>query len=314
MSLLTLDSVVKRYPGAAQAALDAVSLHVNAGEIHAPLGENGAGKSTLVSIVAGLIDADSGRMALDGAPFSPRSPAAARSRGVGLVHQHDALIRELTIAENLELARADGRRWLSRRDVVARARDDAARCGLPLPDPDTLVADLSVGERQRVELIGVLAAAPRIVLFDEPTAVLTPTEAAALLSTMRRLAAAGAAVVLITHRLAEVVECADRVTVLRRGRVVATARAGEFDASRLAHAMVGELPRSAAPPRAARDATSFALDHVDADTGASALVDASLTVAAGEVVGIGGVAGNGQRALFELVAGAVRPSRGRVTW
>ncbi len=314
MALLTLNGVTKRYAGAPAPALDAVALELNAGEIHALLGENGAGKSTLVSIVAGSIDADAGQMTLDGAPYRPRSPRDARAHGIGLVHQHDTLIRALTVAENLELARTAGRRWLARSDVLARARDDARRAGLELPDPERLAGTLSVGERQRVEWIRALAATPRVVLFDEPTAVLTPAETESLLAALRRLAAAGAAVVLITHRLAEVEACADRVTVLRRGRVVAAVAGPDIDAESLARAMVGELPRGDAVPARTPGAVVLALDGVDVDTGASALRAATLSVATGEIVGIAGVDGNGQRALFEVVAGCVPPRAGRVTW
>ncbi|MBK6940466.1 MAG: ATP-binding cassette domain-containing protein [Planctomycetes bacterium] len=314
MAVLRAESISKRYANAPAPALDRVSIEFEAGAIHALLGENGAGKSTLVSIVGGLIDADAGSLTLDGAPYRPRSPREARARGVGLVHQHDTLIRELTVAENLELTRARGQRWLSRADVVARARADAERVGLELPDPARLAGALSVGERQRVELIGVLAASPKVVLFDEPTAVLTPAEADALLATLRRLAQAGAAVVLITHRLAEVTACADRVTVLRRGQVVADVAARELDEAGLAHAMVGELPQASRGAGRTRGAVTLALEHVDVDTGSSSLRAASLEVAAGEIVGVAGVDGNGQRALFEVVAGLTSQSRGRVTW
>lgn len=314
MAVLRAESISKRYANALAPALDRVTVEFEAGAIHALLGENGAGKSTLVSIVGGLIDADAGVLTLDGAAFRPRSAREARARGIGLVHQHDTLIRELTVAENLELTRVAGRRVLTRGDVEARARADAERVGLELPDPARLAGALSVGERQRVELIGVLAASPRVVLFDEPTAVLTPAEAEALLATLRRLAQAGAAVVLITHRLAEVTACADRVTVLRRGRVVADVSARELDEAGLAHAMVGELPHASRREGRTRGAVTLAIDHVDVDVGASSLRAASLEVAAGEIVGVAGVDGNGQRALFEVVAGLARPIAGRVLW
>jgi len=217
------------------AANDDVSLSVRAGEIHALLGENGAGKSTLVKIIYGALQPDSGEILLGGRPVTISTPARARELGIGMVFQHFSLFEPFTVTENIALA-VPGRHDM--RDLAARIREVSEQYGLPL-DPDVLVADLSVGERQRVEIVRCLLADPRIIILDEPTSVLTPQEAARLFVTLRRLAEEGRAIVYISHRLEEVRELCHAATILRHGRVVETLDPRQETAGSLARLMVG---------------------------------------------------------------------------
>lgn len=279
------------------AALDGVNLEVRAGEVVALLGENGAGKSTLVEILAGGLAAHAGTVELDGAPYRPADPRQARAAGVGVVHQHFQLVEAFTVAENLQLATGlAGGRLGPLRQRMERT------LGLPLPAPEAVAAGLAVGERQRVELAKALAVEPRLLLLDEPTAVLTPGEAEALIAGLRRLAKEGTGVVFITHRLDEVARVADRVVVLRRGRVVAeTSAAAPMET--LARAMVGELPkqgvpRVGAPGEVVLEGKGLAVP--------GRLLPLDLKLRAGEVVAAAGVDGNGQAALAERITGLAR--------
>lgn len=310
MTLLVATGIRKTY-GAVVALKDA-SLRVARGEVHALLGENGAGKSTLVKILAGIERPDSGTIEFEGRPFDPRSPREALLQGVGVVHQHDTLVDALTVAENLELLLARGGAWLSSARLEHIARECAERTGIDLPAHDREVSSLSIGERQRVEIARALATDPRLLVLDEPTALLAPTEAEHLLHTLRQVALRGVGVVFISHYLREVLAVADRVTVLREGSVVRTApRAGQ-DADALAHAMVGERP--AAQPRSTPvlGPVRIALDsaHTDSALDPVPLRGVSFTVRGGECVGIAGVAGNGQRALENVLAGTLALSKG----
>ena len=283
-------------------ANDAVSLSVMPGQIHAVLGENGAGKSTLVRMIYGVIQPDAGEILLDGAPLRVASPAAARRRGVGMVFQHFSLFEPFTVAQNIALALGGKPAALA-----DRIRDISRAYGLPL-DPDALVADLSVGERQRVEIVRCLLADPRVIILDEPTSVLTPQEAEGLFATLRTLAAEGRAVIYITHRLREVRELCDVATILRHGRVVASVDPKTETAASLARHMVGaDIPAVRAAPPAERPGAP--LLHVrdltlpaDGPFGV-ALYGVSLDVRGGEVLAIAGVAGNGQRELFRALSG-----------
>ena len=292
-------------------ALQDVDLTVLPGEVHAIAGENGAGKSTLMRILYGLVRADNGAMEIDGKPFAPADARTALARGIGMVHQHFQLFPRLSVTENAVLGdeptRSGGR--LDRSEARRRVAEVSDRFGLGL-DPDAIVEDLSVGERQRLEILKVLLRGARLLVLDEPSAVLVPEEARALFSTVRRLASEGATVLFITHKLGEVVEYADRVTVLRRGR-----RTGSFDTedvteAELARLMVGREPaaRDAAPRREPGEIV-LALKNV---TGGRRLRSATLEVRSGEIVGVAGVEGNGQRELVEIVAG-LRPFGGAVT-
>lgn len=292
-------------------ALDGVDLLLRGGEIHALLGENGAGKTTLVRMLAGLEHADRGSLQLWGAPTDRLDARSARARGVALVQQHFTLVPTLTASQNLVLARPGGRLLPPARVARERLAGLVERFGLDVRD-GIPAGQLSVGEQQRLEILRALDADASILLLDEPTAVLTGGEATALLRVCRRLADEGRAVVIITHRLTEVVEGCDRVTVLRDGAVVlADAPVAEQDVSTLAAAMVerdavhdarevGRVPEDEAVRLDVRDASLGPLRHV------------SFAVRAGEVVGVAGVDGNGQRELESLLAGVEAPDAGTI--
>jgi simple sugar transport system ATP-binding protein len=303
-----LAGVVKRF--GATIANDRVDFAARAGEIHALLGENGAGKSTLMNILAGVYSLDAGSIELFGRPMRFRSPRAAIRAGVGMVHQHFALVPSRTVAQNLALADPDGPVILRKRVIEARVRELCGKFGLAL-DPAAVVGDLSVGEQQRLELLRMLAHDARVLVLDEPTAVLTPHEAAELFALMRKLAGAGRALVFITHKLDEVEACADRLTVLRRGRVVVADRpVAGCRRDEIAAWMVGResLPAESFAP-SAPGAVVLELRGVCADIrGAHALREVNLAVRAGEIVAIAGVAGNGQPQLAEAIMG-LRPLR-----
>lgn len=307
MKRLALHQVSKSF--GALRALDAVDIEIEAGRIHALVGENGAGKSTLVRILTGVERPDRGSVSFgDGSarPLEFDSPATARAMGIGVVHQHDTLIDAFTIEENLALSQS--------RSLASTAASSAFREHVRLPESARLAYELSVGERQRVEIARALAFDPRILILDEPTAVLAPPEAAALLDEMRALAARGVGIVFISHFLDEVLAVADRITVLRRGRVVARANRGEIDRERLAIAMVGDaLP---APNHVAAESRDVRLSvrslSTDERFDAPALRDVAFEVRGGECVAIAGVAGNGQRALAAVLSGRQRPYAGQV--
>jgi simple sugar transport system ATP-binding protein len=286
------------------------------GELHALLGENGAGKTTLMQIAAGLLRPDSGEVRVGGIARPGLSPRAARRLGIGMVHQHFTSVPAFTVAENVALAAG----WpVGPGPLRERVRELGDRVGLPL-DPDARVERLSVGLRQRLEIVKALAADARILLLDEPTAVLAPAEVEDLLRVIRRFTASGGAAVLITHKLDEALAAADRVTVLRRGEVVLTGPVAGQDAATLAGAMIGEtapddraeLSGTPIPPIAARPplVRVESLD-VGRDGGLGiALRGASLVVGPGEIVGVAAVEGNGQRELLRAVAGRIHPLRG----
>src|SRR5690606_21474323 len=238
--LLKISGVTKAYPGVV--ANSDVGFTVGEGEVHALLGENGAGKSTLVKMIYGLVRPDSGTMRLDGAPFAPHGPVAARAAGVGMVFQHFSLFEALSVAENIELGMADPPR---RSLLAARIREVSAAYGLPL-DPDRLVGDLSVGVRQRVEIVRCLLQGPKLLIMDEPTSVLTPQEVELLFATLRKLRAEGVSILYISHKLDEIRALCDRATILRGGKVVATCTPAQETARSLAEMMIGQA--LATPP------------------------------------------------------------------
>ncbi len=307
---LELRSLTKRFPGVV--ANDRVDLSVRAGEVHALLGENGAGKSTLVSMLYGLLQPDGGEIRLQGRPVRIRSPRDALALGIGLVPQHFLLVKKHTVAENVALGLSGVPFLAPTRALADRLRRLGERYGLPV-DPRAYVWQLSAGEQQRVEILKVLVRDVRLLILDEPTSVLTPQEARGLFAVLRRMKAEGHAVIFITHKLEEVLEVADRVTVLRRGRVVATLPVAEVDERRLARLMVGE---EVALPRARRGAGRgrprlFVEDlWVRGDRGYFAVKDVNFQVHEGEIVGLAGVAGNGQSELIEALTGLRRPARG----
>ncbi|HET6224287.1 MAG TPA: ABC transporter ATP-binding protein [Dongiaceae bacterium] len=307
--ILTLRGISKQFGSVA--ALADVDIDVLPGEVHAVLGENGAGKSTLMKVIYGLVRPDRGAMHLEGAPLRVASPLDARRAGIGMVHQEFALIDALSVAENLTFSVCPEIGWQWRRaEVVAAAQRVATALGLELGDLDVPVGTLSVGQRQRIEIVKALAGEIRILILDEPTAVLTPSEVAQLFTVLDRVRQAGTAVLFITHKLGEVMRIADRVTVMRRGRIVGQARRGELNEAGLAQLMVGafDLAAPPAPPLRSETAQQLELARVSVSDGRGglALADVSLAVHAGEVFGVAGVDGNGQDELFEVLAG-VRP-------
>jgi len=286
------------------------------GELHALLGENGAGKTTLMQIAAGLLRPDSGEVRVGGVARPGLSPRGARRLGVGMVHQHFTSVPAFTVAENVALSAG----WpVVPGPLRERVRELGARVGLPL-DPDARAERLSVGLRQRLEIVKALAAEARVLLLDEPTAVLAPAEVKDLLRVIRRFTASGGAAVLITHKLDEALAAADRVTVLRRGEVAHTGPVAEQDTGILTAAMIGETvpddrvepSRAPVPPTGDRRplVRVQSLD-VRRDGGLGiALRAASLVVGPGEIVGVAAVEGNGQRELLRAVAGRIHPLRG----
>jgi general nucleoside transport system ATP-binding protein len=312
--VVALDAITKAYPGVL--ANDAVSLDLAAGEIHAIVGENGAGKSTLVGALNGMVRPDSGRILLDGQEVTVDSPRQALGLGFGYVQQHFSLIPTLTVAQNVILALRGSAEAIDARHGSRRVSELGERFGLRL-DPDAVVADLTVGEQQRAELLKALARGTRVLSLDEPNALLTPQEWEELEGVLRGLAQSGVGLILISHKLDEVLRLADRVSVMRRGRLVATTAARDIDEERLAGLMVGELveapparPRGAAHGEVALAAKDLS---IDGDRGERAVTGLDLEVAAGEVLGVAGVEGSGQVELSEALCGARRARTGTVT-
>jgi len=314
-ALLAMDGVGKTF-GTVR-ALDAVTLSVKPGSVHCILGENGAGKSTLCNSIYGTVSPDTGRMRLAGAEYRPRNPSDALRAGVAMVHQHFSLIPTMTVADNLLLGR-DGFRPPRRRLSTDLARI-ADSYGLTV-DAKATVGDLTVGARQRVEIVKALLRDPQLILLDEPTAVLDPTEIDALIATCAALVADGKSVVLITHKLGEVARAADEATVLRAGTVVGGGRLADVPLSALLELMLGDtepLERARTPRRSTNADTGAALRvdgiGVTRSDGSVALADVGLSIAGGEIVGIAGVEGNGQSELIEVLSGALPPTNGTVS-
>jgi general nucleoside transport system ATP-binding protein len=300
-----------------------VDLELTAGEVHAVVGENGAGKTTLCSILAGLYRPDSGAVYIDERGRVFGSPSDALAAGVGMVYQHFRLVPSFTVAENLFLGSPSTPRWFRRRELERRAAAEMEGFGLVL-DPRARVRDLSVGERQRAEILRLLIRDVRILILDEPTAVLAPPEAEALLRALRGMAAEDRAIVFVSHKLGEVLDVADRITVLRDGLRVVTAPVAEVTRTSLAQAMFerDSSVEGAPETRASRRPTAAPSDrpaglvvedlHVAGADGSVRVSGISLAVPSGQIIGLAGVAGSGQLELAQAIAGLRRPSAGRI--
>ncbi len=314
MGELTVKALSKWY-GSVR-ALEGVSATFQSGEIHAVLGENGAGKSTLMGVLAGFILPDSGSVDLNGQPLPVGSPSACRNAGIAMVHQHFMLVPEFTVAENLALDRLGN---LFGTLDVPKLSEPAIGLAKKLDwqiNRQALVRQLPVGAQQRIEILKVLADDSPVVILDEPTAVLGPDEVLDLFRVLRNLRDRGKIVILIAHKLSEVLAVADRVTVLRQGKFVATSLIGEADETQLATWMVGDLPPTLIKGARTDLAPGLSMHDVSAkgDRGEDALRGISLVVRQGEILGIGGVDGNGQVELAEVAAGVRASCGGQVNW
>ena len=311
---LEMRSITKRFPGVV--ANDGISFDLRKGEIHALLGENGAGKSTLMNILYGLYQPDEGEILLDGRPIQITNPRVAIQHGIGMVHQHFMLVPTLTVAENIVLGQEQQRgAFIDVKRPADRIREIARQYGLEI-DPAAYVKDLSVGLQQRVEIVKALYRNAQVLVLDEPTAVLTPLEVTRLFETLRLLVAQGVSIIFITHKLKEVQAVADRITVLRQGKVVGTTTPRDATEASLAAMMVGrtvllQVDKTPAEPK------QIVLDVRDLtvmnDRKGEAVHQVSLAVRAGEILGIAGVEGNGQTELIEAITGLREHAAGEVS-
>ncbi|MBO9447219.1 ABC transporter ATP-binding protein [Ruegeria sp. R14_0] len=300
--LLSLQGLTKAYPGVV--ANDQVSFDIGEGEVHALLGENGAGKSTLVKMIYGLVKPDSGTMLLRGQPFAPPEPRAARADGIAMVFQHFSLFDALNVAENIALGMENPPPM---GDLASRIREVSETYGLPL-DPYRTVGDLSAGERQRVEIIRCLLQDPKLLIMDEPTSVLTPQEVDILFETLNKLRSEGTSILYISHKLEEIRTLCDHATILRLGKNVGECVPSETSARDMAEMMVGSTLQT--PERSGRDFGEVALDVSGLSVPSpsefgTALKNIHMTVRKGEVLGVGGVAGNGQDELLGVLSGEI---------
>ncbi|MBK9714085.1 MAG: ABC transporter ATP-binding protein [Kouleothrix sp.] len=312
-NVVSMRGIVKRFPGVL--ANDRVDFDLRRGEIHALLGENGAGKSTLMNILAGLYRPDAGAVLIDGRPVSIGSPRQAIEAGIGMIHQHFMLVQSQSVTENILLGMSQPRFRLRLPEYERTIGELSERYGLKV-DPRAKIWQLSVGEQQRVEILKMLYRGADVLILDEPTAVLGPHEIEGLFVTLRGMAQSGKSIIFISHKLNEVMAIADRVTVLRRGKVtVADLPTGETSAAKLARLMVGRdvlFVAEREPIEPGETVLSVEQVHAANDRGLPALRGLSLHVRAREIVGIAGVAGNGQRELAEVITGMRHCSAGRV--
>ena len=310
--LLTVEGITKAYPGVV--ANSDVSFTIREGEVHCLLGENGAGKSTMVKMIYGLVKPDAGRMSWKGADYAPSAPRVARATGVAMVFQHFSLFEALNVAENVALGMENPPPMKA---LAARIKAVSVAYGLPL-DPARMVGDLSAGERQRVEIIRCLLQDPKLLIMDEPTSVLTPQEVEILFKTLRQLSAEGTAILYISHKLEEIRSLCDAATILRRGKVVGTADPKASTARELAEMMVGATltpPERPAPKDWGGDHAALEVKGLSAASPipfGTSLKGVSFTVRKGEVLGIAGVAGNGQDELLLALSGEIKTGEGMV--
>lgn len=304
--MVEMIEITKRFPGVV--ANDRVSFHVHAGEVHALLGENGAGKSTLMSVLTGLYHPDEGEIRLKGRRIVLQSPRDAVRYGIGMVHQHFKLVKPFTVTENIMLGLESLKQVYDRKRIEREIIDCSMLYGLKI-DPAAKVWQLSVGEQQRVEIVKALFRRAEILILDEPTAVLTPQETGELYKTLRQMAENGKAVILISHKMNEVLENTDSITVLRNGRNVGTVKTALTDENELARMMVGrDIIHQVDKVSTRQEVEVLKLSGVSAmgDRGHLTLKNVSIDILQGEILGIAGVAGNGQKELAEVIAG-IRP-------
>ncbi|TCK59859.1 ABC transporter ATP-binding protein [Seleniivibrio woodruffii] len=311
-ALLKVESVVKTFPGVK--ALDGVCLNIFEGEIHTLLGENGAGKSTLMNVLNGLYSPDGGTLRINGQPHIFRSPKDSIKAGIGMVHQHFMLVYNHTVFENILLSVSDLSFWLNKKKLRAQIQEIVERFGLQI-ELDEPIRKLSIGQQQWVELIKLLIRDCKVLILDEPTAVLTPQESDRLFGFLKQLKKEGRAVIFISHKMREVMELSDRVTVLKKGTTVQELVRGEFDENVLAGLMIGtdEIP---VWEKEKKEFTETVLNienlNADKEKGMSDLIDFSLALRKGEILGIAGVAGNGQKTLAEVLTGLKPPTSGKI--
>ncbi len=311
---LSMRAITKRFPGVL--ANDSIDLELRPGEIHALLGENGAGKTTLMNILYGSVAPDEGEILLDGQPVQIASPSDAIARGIGMVHQHFMLVPVLTVADNIILGNEtmSGPVFVDEGEASRQIQALARQFGFDI-DPDARVETLSVGVQQRVEILKAIYRKARILVLDEPTAVLTPQETDEIFEVLRRLAHEGHSIIFISHKLYEVLAIADRITVIRRGRVVGSRIPAETNEDELAEMMVGrevQLVVDRGESHPAAPVLQVTELHARDDRGREALRGVSFEVRAGEILGIAGVAGNGQDELIQALTGLRKPSSGTV--
>ena len=312
-TVLQCVDLCKCYNGVVQAS-DHVNFTLRRGEVHAFLGENGAGKSTLMKMLYGIEQPDEGRLYLSGQPVTLKSPADAIAHGIGMVHQELMLIPHLTVAENItlgqEIKTRSGR--LKKQETSRSIRELAASYGLEV-DPDALVDKLTIGQRQRVEIVKLLYRKADILIFDEPTALLTPQESDALFDVLRRLRDLGKSTIFITHKLREVYQIADRMTVIRQGRIIGTTTPQETGMAELTQMMVGKtVPAGRRQPHPIGEEVLRVQDLSVRSRAGIALQDITFSIRAGEVLGVAGIEGNGQTPLAQALLGLCRPASGSI--
>lgn len=309
---LRLEGIVKSFDG--RPALDHASFEAAWGEVHGLLGENGAGKSSLMNVVCGLYAAEHGTIEINGVRTAIDGPAGARRHSIGMVHQHFKLVRGFSVIENVMLADPPASWRAGLRRLSGEIRRIAAELEFDV-DPTARIDTLSVAEQQRVEIIKALITGARILILDEPTAVLTDAEALRLLSVVRQIARRGACVILITHKLHEAIDYADRVTVMRAGRTVATSEAKSLSVAQLARLMVGDPVTEASEPSRQIGEIVLSAEDLKArrDDDAPSLNGLSMAVRAGQIYGLAGVGGNGQTELAEVLMGVRAADGGRVS-
>jgi simple sugar transport system ATP-binding protein len=312
---VTAERMTKSFGG--NVVLDDASLTLEPGTVHALLGENGAGKSTLVKCIMGFYQADSGRLVVDGVPVAVKSPRDAQRLGIGMVYQHFTLVENMTVAENLLIARSELPRLIDWKKEIAKLRELMRTMPFQL-DPEKPVRKLAAGEKQKLEILKQLYLGNRVMILDEPTSVLTPDEADEVLGLLRGMTREGRlSVLMITHKFREVLGFADHVTILRRGKLVASAPTAELTPEKMAELMVGSEVPAASSTREEREPGSVVLEvdqlQADDDIGLPVLCGVTFSVRAGEIAGVAGVSGNGQDELVEVLAGQREATSGVVS-